>query len=496
MHHLRSFCLVFLILFTGAAGAYAQSADLEALDTYIERARQDWGIPGLAIAVVRNDSVIFARGYGVREHGTNAPVDENTLFAIASTTKAFTVAALGMLVDEGVVDWDDPVRRHLPGFELQDPYVTRHVTIRDLLTHRVGVALEDNVWIASPFERPEIVRRLRHLDQARGFREGYRYNNLMYMVAGEVVAAASGKSWDEFVETRFFEPLGMKRTTSRFDVVQTRDNVSSGHIRSNGRIIAMDRRDYDALGPAGSIFSSVSEMAQWIRLHLNKGTFEGRQLLAPETVEEMHTPQVVMRMDTVTRRMFPTQNFAAYGLGWRMQDYHGRKIVQHTGSVNYTRTQVGMIPAEGVGVVVIANLSSSSLQTALMYRVFDLLLGLPETDWNAEYLALANRSASRSASAGETKAARKGSRPPLPLEAYAGTYSDPLYGEMTVALENGKLVLRYSPDYVADLEYWQHETFRGNWRSRGFGSAFVTFGVDARGRVRSLELEGFTTFRR
>src|SRR5690606_25525846 len=298
-----------------------------------------------------------------------------------------------MLVDEGVLDWDDPVRRHLPAFELQDPYVTRHVTIRDLLTHRVGVAREDNVWIAGPFERAEIIRRLRHLDQVRGFRHGYSYNNLMYMVAGEVVAAAADTSWDAFVEARLFAPLGMTRTTSRFDVVQTRDNVSSSHIRSRGQIIVMDRRDYDALGPAGSIYSSVWEMAQWVRLHLNGGVYEGKRLLKRETIEEMHTPQVVMRIDSVTRRMFPTQNFSAYGLGWRLHDYHGRKVVQHTGSVNYTRTQVGMIPSEGIGVVVIANLSSSTLQTALMYRVFDMFLGLPERDWSAEDLALAERSA-------------------------------------------------------------------------------------------------------
>ncbi len=498
MAQLRRIWLVLLVFVVGATSAHAQSIDLAGLDAYIEKAVRDWEIPGFAIAVVKDDSVIFARGYGVREHGRDAPVDEHTLFAIASTSKAFTAGALGMLVDEGLVDWDDPVRKHLPTFELQDPYVTRHVTVRDLLTHRVGVAREDNVWIASPFERPEIIRRVRHLNQVRGFRAGYDYNNLMYMVAGEVVAAASGMSWDDFVETRIFKPLGMERTTSRFDVVQTRQNVSSSHIRSGGKIIVMDRRDYDALGPAGSIFSSAWEMAQWVRLHLNGGTYEGKRLIAPATIEEMHTPQVVMRMDSVTRRMFPTQNFAAYGLGWRMQDYHGRKIVQHTGSVNYTRTQVGMIPSEGIGYVAIANLSSSSLQTALMYRVFDMLLGLPERDWSEEYLELARRSTARAASRPtETKAAGAEERgPSLPLEAYVGTYADSLYGEVTVDLEDGRLVLRYSPDYVADLEHWQFDTFRGHWRSRGFGWTNVTFGLDARGRPRALELQGFTTFRK
>jgi CubicO group peptidase (beta-lactamase class C family) len=494
----RSIFVALLVLATGTAPLRAQSDALAGLDSYIEESRRAWGIPGLAIAVVRGDSVIFARGYGEREAGGGAPVDEHTLFAIASTTKAFTAAALGILVDEGVVSWDDPVRRHLPGFELSDPYVARQVTIRDLLTHRVGVAREDNVWIAAPVERPELVRRTRHLAQTRGFREGYDYNNLMYVVAGEVVAAAAGVSWEEFVETRLFSPLGMRRSTPRYDVVQARDNVSGAHTGSGKQLVVMDRRDYDALGPAGSVFSSAREMAQWVRLHLNRGSYGGQRLLAEGTVDEMHTPQVVMRIDSTTRRLSPTQNFSAYGLGWRLEDYHGRKIVQHTGAVNYTRTQVGLIPSEGIGVVVMANLSSSSLQTALMYRVFDHLLGLPPTDWSAEYLALAERSAARSAAnATRTKAARtERTRPSLALEAYTGTYADSLYGEVNIALEGGRLVLRYSPDYVADLEHWHHDTFQGRWRSRGFGESFVNFGLDARGRVRSLELEGFTTFRK
>lgn len=495
---LRGILLAFLVLTTGVAPLRAQSAEFAGLDTYIEDARRAWGIPGLAIAVVRNDSVIFARGYGEREAGSGAAVDEHTLFAIASTSKAFTVAALGILVDEGVLRWDDPVRRHLPDFELGDPYVTRQVTIRDLLTHRVGVAREDNVWIAGPFERSELVRRTRHLAQVRGFREGYGYNNLMYVVAGEVAAAAAGVSWDEFVEARLFAPLGMRRTTSRHAVVQGRDNVSGVHTRSGNRPMAVERRDYDALGPAGSVYSSAWEMAQWVRLHLNRGSYGGKRLLKESTIEEMHSPQVVMPIGASTRRLFPTRNFSAYGLGWRLEDYHGRKVVQHTGSVNATRTQVGMIPSEGVGVVVMTNLGSSTLQTALMYRVFDLLLGLPPTDWSAEYLALAQRSAARSAEGTEsTKSARaEGTRPSLPLEAYAGTYADSLYGEVVVVVEEGRLVLRYSPTYVADLEHWHHDTFRGRLRRRGGGQSLVNFGLDARGRVRSLELEGFTVFRR
>jgi CubicO group peptidase (beta-lactamase class C family) len=498
---LRSHAVALAVLIAGAVVAPlgAQPAELLGLDAYIRQAMSDWDIPGLAIAIVRDDSVVLARGYGERRAGSGEPVDEHTLFAIASTTKAMTVGALGMLVDEGAIGWDDPVVRHLPHFQLADPHVTRNVTIRDLLTHRTGVARHDNLWIAAPFDRQEIVRRARHLPQAERFRAGYAYNNLMYMVAGEVVAAASGTTWDDFVEARIFAPLGMTRSTTRTAVANASDNVATAHVPGDdGRLLAMDRRDYDALGPAGSVFSSASDMARWVRLQLAGGVYQGQRLIAESTLAEMHEPQVTLSIAETSRRRFPSQTFYAYGLGWRLHDYHGRKVVQHTGTVNYTRTQVGMIPSEGIGVVVMANLSTSALQTALMYRVFDALLGLPGTDWSADYLDAARRSAATAAQrAAAADAARMtGTRPSLPPHGYAGTYHDPLFGDIRVDLEDGRLVLRYSPAYVADLEHWHHDTFRAAWRSTGFGHALVTFSLDADGNARSLALQGFTTFRR
>jgi CubicO group peptidase (beta-lactamase class C family) len=494
---LRAVPALLLLLVLPASPALAQAPPLEGLDAYIRDAMVDWEIPGLAIAVVHGDSVVFARGYGERELGRGEPVDEHTLFAIASTTKAMTVAGLGMLVDAGEIDWDDRVTDHLPGFRLEDPYVTRHVTVRDLLTHRTGVSRDDQVWIAAPLDRDEIVHRARYLSQANGFREAYRYNNIMYMTAGEVLAAVAGMEWEVFVEERLFEPLNMTRSTPRSAVVEMRDNVTSSHVRRDGEVMVAGRRDYDALGPAGSVFSSAWEMAQWIRLHLAGGSYEGRRFLQEPTLREMHAPQVVMQIDTTEQRMFPTRNFSAYGLGWRMQDYHGRKVVQHTGSVNYTRTQVGMIPSEDVGVVVMANLNSSQLQTALMHRVFDAFLGLPETDWSGQYLELEERSEARSEAQAEERAASRleGTEPSLSLDQYVGSYTDRLYGDLQIELEAGGLVLRYAPEYVADLKHWHLDTFRVVWRNAWLGRGFVTFNLDGRARVRALELEGFTTFR-
>ena len=487
-----------LILPWFPAVSHAQPAPLTGLDAYIQGAMRDWEIPGLAIAVVRNDSVIFARGYGVTELGQSAPVDEHTLFAIASTSKAFTAASLAMLVDEGKLSWGDPVTKHLQGFQLMDPYVTRELTIRDLLTHRVGVARHDNIWIAAPFDRDEILRRARHLPTVEGFRDRYGYNNVMYIAAGEVVGQVSGGTWDGFLEERLFGPLGMARSTSRSAVVEMRGNVAASHTHVDGQVRAVPRRDYDNIGGAGAIFSSAWDMAQWMRLHLGGGLYGGRRLLSDSVMVEMYTPHTVIRSDSVADRMFPDTHFRAYALGWRLQDYKGRKLVNHSGSINYTRTQVSMIPSEDIGVVVMANLSSSNLQLAITFRVLDALMGLAARDWSAEYLEVARRGEDRSAeTARQLEAARlPDTKPSLNLEDYGGTFSSPLFGEVRVTLEGDGLVLHYSEEYVADLQHWHQDVFRAVWRRPGAGRTFVTFSLDERGRIPSVEVDGFDVFRR
>lgn len=476
----------------------AQAAPLDGLSAYIESAMKDWNVPGLAIAVVRNDSVIFAQGYGVREMGKPGAVDANTLFNIASTSKAFTVAALGMLVDEGALSWDDPVTEHLPEFELEDPYVTREVRIRDLLTHRVGVARDDNLWIAGHFDRKELIRQLRALPQVTGFRTRYGYNNLMFITAGEVAGRVSGMGWDDLVAQRIFAPLGMDRSTTRMAVVEASDNVSGSHARIGGRVVPVPRRNYDVIGGAGAIWSSVTDMAQWVRMHLGNGTYQGTRLLSDTAIAEMRTPHTFMPMDSVGRRLFPGRHLNAYGLGWNVQEYRGRVLVNHSGWLNNTRTQVGLIPSEGIGVVAIANLNVSTLQQALMYRVLDALLGEEATDWNAEYLELDRRSQARSArtAAALEQSRLKGTSPSLDPDGYAGTYVSDLWGEMTVRHEGDGLVLRYAPDYVADLEHWHEDIFRANWRGAGDGRSFVTFTLDERGRITDMAVDGFGTYRR
>ena len=481
-----------------ANSALAQSGSLAGLDAYITKAMADWQVPGLSIAVVRNDSVILERGYGVREFGKPGAVDQHTLFAIASTTKAFTVGALGMLVDDGKLEWDDRVSKYMPEFELRDPYVTKALTVRDLLTHRVGLSRSDNLWIVAPFDRGEVLRRARYLPAPESFRAQYGYNNLMFILAGEVAGAAAGQSWDDLVSRRIFEPLGMTRSTTRHAVASADPNVAASHVRVEGQPFAVKRRNYDNIGGAGAIFSSAHDMAQWVRLHLNGGKYNGKQLIRPATLREMYTPHTTIRTDTSSERMFPNTHFRAYGLGWFLQDYHGRKVVHHSGSINQTRTHVAMVPAERIGVVAIANIGSSNLQQALMYRVLDALMEIPARDWSAEYLVSAKRGDQRAAvQARELAASRKtGTQPALALDQYVGDYVSDVYGDVAIAMEDGKLVLRYSDDYTADLEHWHHDTFSAKWRRAGSGRSFVTFSLDSRARVASLDLNEIGEARR
>ncbi len=498
---LSSALLIFLVVLHGATphGVAGQAPPLAGLDAYVEAAMVEWEVPGLALAVVQGDSVILARGYGVTRLGGQEAVDEHTLFAIASTTKAMTSATLALLVEEGRLGWDDPVRSHLPHFQVEDPYVSGALTIRDLLAHRSGTARLDNLWIASPFDRAELVQRLRHLPQAGGFRDRYDYNNHMFIVAGEVVTEVAGQAWDEVLERRIFRPLGMERSTTRAREVELRGNTAHSHTRVDGEVRAIPRRDYDVIGGAGAAWSSAWEMAQWARFHLNEGEVEGVRILSPERIREMHTPVVVIPGDSVTARLHPSNHFQAYGLGWRLMDLHGQRVVHHSGSINYTRTQLTLVPDDGVAVVAMANLSSSNLQLALTHWILDALQGREPEDWSALYLELEARSRE---SADRARAEREAGRlpavaPSLPAEAYAGLYRDDLFGEIRIEATDdpeAPLTLIYSQEYEADLHPWHGDTFRVQWRRPGAGETFVTFRVDVRGRVVLAELDGFAAF--
>ena len=370
--------LALLALLALPRPAAAQPAPLEGLDDYVIAAMEAWNVPGLALAVIADGEVVHARGYGVRDVRTGAPVDENTLFAVGSTSKAFTSAALGLLVDEGRLSWDDRVIDHIPWFAMYDAYATRELTVRDLLTHRSGLARGDAVWSRWPHDRHEIIRRIRFLEPTRSFRGAWQYQNLMFLTAGEVVRVASGQTWDDFVDDRIFTPLGMDRSVTSVTELDRLDNVATPHVAIDKAATPVAHKNIDNVGPAGSIYSSVAQMARWVGLHLAGGVHAGERLFSDSVMAEMHRPQMLIQADAPENSLHPRDapmNFNAYGLAWWVLDYRGRKVVDHGGGIDGMRAHVAFMPEEGIGMVALSNARPNNLIVALMYRVFDHFLG-------------------------------------------------------------------------------------------------------------------------
>ena len=471
---------------------------LKEIDEYAAKAGQDWKVPGFAVAIVKDDKVVFAKGYGVRELNKPDAVDSNTLFAIASNSKAFTAAAVAILVDEGKLKWDDPVTKYLPWFQLYDPYVTREMTVRDLLCHRSGLATfsGDLLWYESNYSRDEVVRRARFLKPTTSFRSSFGYQNIMFVAAGEIIRVVTGKTWDEFVRERFFIPLGMTRTITTHKQLMAATNVATPHNELKGTIRVIRYGNVDNAGAAGGIKSSVTDMAQWIRLQLGRGTFEGKKIFSANLSREMWTPHTIASGISEQGEKFnPTTHFNLYGLGWGLSDYQGRKVVAHGGGLDGMVSRVALMPEENLGLVVLTN-SETALPNILSNKIFDLFLGVPKRDWNAEFLARVSQTrATQQAEEKKIEDSRvRNTQPSLPLASYAGTYGGEMFGEVRVADEAGKLVVRFvpAPLFVGDLEHWHYDTFRVKWRDSivyPFNYGFVSFVIDSKGKVSEMKMD-------
>jgi CubicO group peptidase (beta-lactamase class C family) len=470
--------------------------DLDRLDHYFEKALIDWGVPGMAIAIVKDDAVVFAKGYGVRELGKPDRVDEKTLFAIASNTKAFTAAALAILVDSGKLRWDDRVQNFLPYFQLYDPYVSYDFRIADLLSHRSGITTfgGDLIWYGTPYGREEIIRRARFLKQAHPFRSGYGYSNIMFIAAGEVVREAAGQSWESFVRKSILTPLGMQDTVLSVDELKGRGNVATPHAELDNQLVTFPWRGWNTTAPAGGIISSADDMARWLRLHLGRGIFEGKQVFSARQSSVMWTPHIALEVNESSRVRNPHTNFQAYGLGWAVSDYRGYLMASHGGAYDGMFSRTAMIPDRKLGVVILTN-STTNVPTALAYRVIDAYLQAEERDWSTELLKRSKEAKERTVQFRQREDRNRvaNTRPSLPLEAYGGTYGGPMYGDAKVALQDGKLVLRFipNPDLTGDLSHWHFDTFEVQWRTPfpWFGKGKVQFLLDDAGRVVEFKID-------
>ena len=487
---------ILLLLLALPAGA---QEPFKGFDQYVAGAMKLWQVPGLAIALIKDGKVVYAKGYGTRTLGQNEPVDDRTLFAIGSSSKAFTVAALGMLVDEKKVAWDDRVDRHLPMFRMFDPYASHEMTIRDMLSHRSGLVRGDLLWYGTDLDRTEIVRRIRYLEPSWSFRSRFGYQNLMFLTAGQLLTAVTGTSWEDFVARRLFAPLGMTATNTSTKALVGKPNVASPHAELNDTVRAVPYRNIDNIGPAGSINSNVVDMAQWVRLHLNDGELDGTRLLSSAVVQQMQTPTTIIPLEGVTARLASEANFQSYGMGWFLQDHRGRKIVHHGGNIDGMSALVAMLPSEKAGLVILTNLNGTSLPTALMYRVFDAWLGAPAKDWSGEmHAALKPLLDQAKAQQKKVEADRvKGTSPSHALADYTGKYLDPdsLYGQAEIRLEGGGLMASYGV-FQGPLEHWHYDTFRGSWTDPMAGKSLLTFNFADDGKVSEVRIQGIGTFNR
>ena len=487
--YLFLFCIAYRLL-----SAQATLADVAAFDRYVAQAVAQWEVPGLAIAVVQDGKVVFQKGYGVRKLGEAAPIDTRTIYGICSTTKAMTAAAMGILVDRGKLSWDDPVVKHLPEFRLSDPHVTRAVRVRDLLTHNIGLPNADYLWFGNDLGAAEILRRVEYLPLVYPLRGGYTYHNVMYFVAGEVIARVSGMSWGDFVKKELFEPIGMTNTYPTLKTSLAEKNRSVPHYRVKGKVVPITDMSVDEVAAAGSVWSNVEDLSKWMRFVLDSAKVGDRRLLQPKTYAEWLKPQTLVPQNDFYPTVALTKpTWTSYALGWFQQDYRGQAVVFHTGSMDGTIAIHGLLPSKKLGVFVLGNLDHAEVRHALMLKAFDHFGGLgAERDWSSELLKLyggiADDAAKRRAAIEQQRVPN--TQPNLALSAYAGKYTHPLYGTVSVQFNNGVLVVQETKTLQLTLEHWHYDTFKGTSSLFWDDPMQVQFALGADGKVERMRIRG------
>ena len=493
LHFIRPALFGIFLAYTVVAQTNQQD-NISGFDKYAEAARVAWNVPGMSIAVVKDGKVLLSKGYGVRELGKSDKVDASTLFGAMSTTKAMTAVAMGMLVDEGKVKWDDKVLKHLPEFRIADPYVTNELRIRDLFTHNAGLGNADFLWGWTPELSPaEIERRMQYAPLAYTFRGGYTYQNIMYFIAGRVIERVSGETWERFVTRRIFEPLGMKSTYPNLALSLAYQNRSKSHFEIEKKAEVIPEMLADPIAAAGAVWSTSDDIAKWVNFNLGNTTVNGKEILKAATLAEIMRPQIVIppgQFYPTTRLTKP--HWTTYGFGWFQQDYRGEMVQMHTGSLAGRTAIIGLVPDKKFGIYIFGNIDHAEVRHALMFKAFDVFVFDDDSrDWSSEAKALYDGIEAE----GEKQLASlmamriQNTRPGLPLQEYAGRYADPYYGSMDVEIADGALRLVISRAVTGKLEHWHHDTFQAVWDKRWQGKSFVSFQLNAvTGKVDSISI--------
>jgi CubicO group peptidase (beta-lactamase class C family) len=469
--------------------------DAATIDTLVADALRAWDVPGCAMVIVSRDGIVHLKGYGVRELN-GKPVTPDTLFPLASCSKAFTATLMAALADDRKLAWDDPVRKHLPQFHLSDPAADTLVTLRDLLCHRTGVGSHDLLWYRSSYSQDELIRRVGKLPLSRPFRTEMQYQTIMYVAAGHAAANAGGRPWDELVHERLLKPLGMTDVALTTTEAKKRPDRAAGHRPGkDGQLAVVPWYEQQEPNAAGSVHASARALAPWLQLHLTGGTHRGDRLLSEANLRETHAPHTIVRMGDSARAMNPETQQISYALGWVVQDYRGRLLLMHAGLIDGFRAHLTVLPKDGFAFAILANREGTRMNLALSNALTDLLLGLPAKDWNKYLLGvIADEEAEAKRLGRQLELARRPDIPPsLPLEQLAGSYEDAAYGTATVRIEKGSLVWDWSA-WKVPLEHYSGDTFRMKSDYEPLNGIFVRFAVED-GKPQEMRLP-IVTFRR
>ncbi|SET17720.1 serine hydrolase [Thalassotalea agarivorans] len=472
------------------------------IDAAVEKAMATFNIPGVAIAIVKDDKIVVSKGYGVVEKGSKKAVTSDTIFGVASNTKAMTAALLANLVDQGKIKWSTPVIDILPEFQLYDPYVTREFQIIDLLQHNSGLGLGQGdlmIWPATSHDSRYVLSKLKYLQPKSSFRSAFAYNNLMFVTAGEVIARVSNKPWQEVIKEKIFEPLAMNSTYARYSDIDTANQqVASAHVPLNGELHVVGGNFLEDFEAAGAVGSTVTDMSQWIRLALNRGSLNGYQLFSETQSHKMWTQANPLAVSNTATERDGTQ-FNSYGLGWFIGDYQGYKLAHHSGGILGMVSKVVLVPEQNLGLVVLTNQQSGAAFNAIYREILEQYLALEDKDW-VSYFAKRDKQGRDKEKARLAKVfheKNQQSKPSLPLSKYAQLYQDQWYGDVEIVESKGSLEMRFKHTdlLVGKLEHFQYDTFIVRWYDRTLeADAFVTFSIDEKGDVESVKMKAVSYY--
>jgi CubicO group peptidase (beta-lactamase class C family) len=478
---------VLLTLANGFASAHA-AFDASKIDDLVKDAQKAFDVPGVAVAIVKDGEVIYLKAFGVKELGKTDPVTPDTLFPLASCTKAFTTTAMAILVDEGKMAWDDPVRKHVEFFHLSDPLADADVRMRDLVCHRTGLAGHDLLWYRAPWKPEEAIRRIGHVKLDKPFRGAFQYQSTMFTSAGYGVGTASKSTWKDFVQTRILNPLEMKATVFTTADAEKGDHALPHRKNLSGEVVSISVCRMEYPDAAASIHASARDLANWVKFQLGDGTWHGKRIVSAKNLGETHTAQMAIRVEGLTKAMNPESHVINYGMGWVLQDYRGVELISHAGAIDGFRVHLTLVPEAKLGIVLLANLHQTRMNLPLSNSIVDLMLGLPKKDWNAHFLELQKKDEADTRDRAKERAAKRhqGTKPSRELGAYTGSYEDEAFGTAKVSLEDGQLVWKWGT-FTCPLEHYHYDTFIA--KSDFLGNPMVVFTFGSDGEVKTMDVQ-------